>query len=184
MVGATNSEGTGIRARFGRSTRETPLYRVGRRCQWFGRLSPVEFGDIDISSTIPNDRLTVTSGLLARTALGEVHHAFRFDTWSAEISGGVEYGQLRTEYLAALVNDQVGDVGRIDYRRRFGGVGPTLAGGVESKLNTKLALYANGRTSLLFGRNTSQLTAGEDLDLNPSFTTVFPRGVGRFRPAC
>ncbi len=98
-LGLQNSEGTGIRGSFWSFDSGNATVSGRPDANGFGRLSPVEFGDIDISSTIPNDRLTVTSGLLARTALGEVHHAFRFDTWSAEISGGVEYGQLRTEYL-------------------------------------------------------------------------------------
>ena len=180
-LGLRAAEGGGIRASFASFDSGSTSVSGRPDSNGFGQVRPADFGDIDISSTIPSDRLTVTGSLLTRTVLAEATKtASAANGWSGEISAGIEYSQLQSEYLAELVNDQVGDIGRIDYRRRFGGVGPTLAGVLETQVAPKWKLYATGRTSLLFGRNTTQLIAGEDLDLQPAFTTFFPREVDDF----
>lgn len=170
----------GVRASFWSLDSASDPLSLRPSASGFGRVDTPSFGDIDVSSTIPSEELRASGSILARTALAEVVHFAQWNAVHFDISGGIETSQLRSTFLAELNSDQVGPVGSIDYQRRLDGIGPTFSGLAHTPVLPRLSAYVGGRTSLLFGRSTSHLRAGEDLDLNPSFTTTFPHEADNF----
>lgn len=138
----------------------------------FGSVEHPVLGNIDIGSNLPTDRLLAVNSLQARTSIGEGSMTWVDAIWLSKLSLGMEYSELMQGYQATLRNDTVGLVGELSNARKFQGVGPTLAVGGHLAVASRLGLMGTFRNSLLIGRSTTRLTAGEDLDLPQPFRST------------
>ena len=138
----------------------------------FGEVTHPEFGEVDIGSTVPADRITASTFVDMAVANGELTHRQPFEVWKIATGVGVEHARLEQGYRATLVNDNSGNVGSIDFQRKFGGTGPSVQ--LEATLDAlpRVELFGSLRSSLLFGTTKTNFIGGEDLDLTPSLITT------------
>jgi hypothetical protein len=111
-----------------------------------------------------NDRMSFGSHLDLHVWDSEVTRAFHWAGWELGVSGGVRYGYISQNYQALRVNGGSGvsgtsrvavtsDLDLVQTGHNLNGVGPTFALEVRRPLwDTGFALYATGRSSVLFGR--------------------------------
>lgn len=138
----------------------------------FGEITHPNFGDVDISTTIPTDSLTASSNLNAYTIDLEAHKQAQHKGWLLGVGGGVRYASAEQNHLAELRN--TGNIlrGQIDFAHEIEGFGPTMSLAARRPLFQNIKLVCAARGSLLFGDGSSRLIAGEDLDLVNPFTTT------------
>jgi len=135
-----------------------------------------DFGDVDISSTIPGDIFSAASGLEAYTIDIETLKRTSFCSWDLAIGGGIRYANIEQSYSSQLSNNDGLALGQIDYRQSIEGIGPTVSLAASRSLSASLGFFCNARGSILFGDGESLLSAGEDLDQNvPLLTTITTR---------
>jgi hypothetical protein len=135
----------------------------------FGRVStPNRFGNVDISATVPGERLSARSSLnLFAIDLEGVRDA-ELGNWRLVVSGGLRYAEIEQRYSARLDNVAGALAGEIDFRHDMQAIGPTAAILVERPLPYAFTVFTDTRMALLFGDASSRLNAGENLDLvNP-----------------
>ena len=171
-LGGTTEYGLGIRGGYFHWDGGTSQRSSRPPANGFGAIEHPSFGDVDISSTIPQDAFAATRSLDASTAHGELTYQHGYELWDCGIGMGVESSSLEQHYQAQLTNDQVGLVGNLDSRRHFRGTGPTLVTEVRSSILRRVDLFGSLRGSLLFGKNQWDFQGGEDLDLQPSLITT------------
>jgi len=138
----------------------------------FGEITHPEFGDVDLSSTIPTDNFTALSNLNAYTLDLEALKQASLNRWQLAVGGGVRFASVEQNYFAQLRN--TGNVlrGQIDFDHAIEGFGPTVSLSAQRPLLGGLHLTCAARGALLFGDGRSRLVAGEDLDLANPFTTT------------
>ncbi|UUO06297.1 Lpg1974 family pore-forming outer membrane protein [Blastopirellula sp. J2-11] len=138
----------------------------------FGQILPPPFGDVDVSTTIPGETFTASSGLTAYAIDLELTKKGCFSCWNFGVAGGVRYAEINQSYLSQTT-DAAGTLsGQIDYQHGISGFGPTLSMFASVPVAPCWSLFTRGRGSLLFGDAHSNLNAGEDLDLTTPFTTT------------
>jgi Legionella pneumophila major outer membrane protein precursor len=110
------------------------------------------------SSSTAGDVLTFTSGLDLDVIDCEITQTFEAGAFSGQLSAGGRYTRMEQTYvhreapLTALDDT-------IDSSHAFDGLGPSIGAEVRrSLLDSGIALYANGRGSILFGRSSQQAT--------------------------
>jgi hypothetical protein len=138
----------------------------------FGRITHPGFGDVDLSTTIPNSVYTADSSLNAYTIDFEGTKYLSRGIWNITTSAGLRFAEVEQFYRSSLLSAQGQTQGTINYSHVVEGVGPTLALRTQRPFSPRLSLFATGRASLLFGDGTSSLNAIEDQDLAASFTTT------------
>ena len=132
-----------------------------------------DFGDVDISSTVPSDVYSAASNLEAYTIDLEAMKRTGFCSWDLAIGGGLRYASVEQSYEAELRNGTNTLLGQIDYEQSIEGIGPTVSLSAARSLSGSLGFFCNARGSILFGDGESLLTAGEDLDQTvPLNTTI------------
>jgi hypothetical protein len=171
-VGFGFDDSLGLRATWWQFDHDAATTSANPPANGFGRVAAPPFGDVDISTTIPTDVLTATSGLNVYSIDLEITKQSEFDGWQLGATCGVRYASASQKYLAQTRDSGSDLLGQIGFRHWMDGVGPTLSLSGSVPLTSSWSLFGNGRGSLLFGRATSLLTAGEDLDLSTSFTTT------------
>jgi hypothetical protein len=137
-----------------------------------GLVSPPTFLNVDISSNVATDVFTAATGLNAYVIDIEATKEGQFAAWRMGMACGIRFGSVDQTYLTELRNTGNTLRGRIDYRHRNEGIGPTLSLNSSLPITQSVDLFAAGRGSLLFGQATSRLVAAEDLDLTTPLTTV------------
>ncbi|MBM3999790.1 MAG: hypothetical protein FJ297_09680 [Planctomycetes bacterium] len=171
-------EGIGARAAYWHFDQSAGSLTASPPANGFGSVAPPAFGPsnisgagVDISSSIPGDTLTASSGLDAYTLDFEVTKRGDFGAWSLLASGGLRYARVGQNYEGTLRNAAATILGVVDYQHANQGIGPTVA--IESRrwLGDAITLVAESRASLLMGDGDSRLYAGEDLDLTTPFHT-------------
>lgn len=171
-LGATTEYGLGMRGGYFHWDGGTTQRSSRPPVNGFGAIEHPSFGDVDISSTIPQDVFAASRSLDASTAHGELTYQHGYELWDCGIGMGVESSSLSQHYQAQLINDQVGLVGSLDSLRHFRGTGPALVTEVRSSILRRVDLFGSLRGSLLFGKNQWDFQGGEDLDLQPSLITT------------
>lgn len=172
ILGWEHERGVGFQATWWQFDETADSLSANPPANGFGSVSPPPFGEVDIATNVPANRLTATSGLKAYTIDLEVTKTRCFSCWTLGVAGGLRYAQVEQNYSAETRNATSVALGRIDYRHELRGIGPTIALGASTPLGYCLELFGKARGSLLFGDGSSRLTAGEDLDLTNSFTTT------------
>jgi hypothetical protein len=137
-----------------------------------GLVSPVEFAEIDISVSLPGERLTADSHVELYAIDFEGMRHVDFDCWSLMAAGGLRYASIEQHYRVQATNIAGAQSGSIEEHRTLDGIGPTFLLEARRPLTKRLAVFSNARASLLFGEGETTLTAGEDLDLASAFTTT------------
>lgn len=137
----------------------------------FGRISHPDFGDVDLSTTVPGSIFSTATQLQAWTIDVEGTRKFDSGCWKWLAAAGIRYAEIEQNYLANLVNAAGNLQGTIDYAHQSEGVGPTLFLRAQRPLLPGFALFGSARGSLLFGDSSSRLEAVEDLDLDDQLTT-------------
>lgn len=172
FVGAGFEDGVGLRAMWWQFDHDANPLREQPPANGQGLVSPPAFGDVDVSSNVATDVFTAATGMNAYTIDVEATKEGQFSAWRLGMAAGVRFASVDQSYLTELRN--AGDVlrGRIEYRHRNQGFGPTLSLNSSLPLLPRVDLFAAGRGSLLFGEATSRTVAGEDLDLTTPLTTV------------
>lgn len=168
----TSPHDLGFRARYWTIDPNVATLQAQPAANGFGMVSHPVFGNVDISTSIPTDRLEASSSLLARTAQTEAVLDWRSELWIANLAMGVEYAEVEQAYQAKLTDAGAELVGQIDNQRRFQGVGPTMAIAGEWGVSDRIGFFGGLRTSLLLGRDRTMLNAGEDLDLPQPLRTT------------
>jgi hypothetical protein len=172
FAGLQFTDGVGLRTAWWQFDQDARSLTDQPPANGFGRIAPPDFGDIDISTSIPTDVFAASSALKAYAIDLELTKAGQFAAWRLAAGAGVRYASIAQRYLAETRDASNDLLGRIAFRHESEGVGPTFALGSTLPLTQSIDFYANGRASLLFGQATSQLTGGEDLDLSTPFTTT------------
>jgi hypothetical protein len=162
----------GLRARYWYFDHAADPLSASPSANGFGRITTPEFGDIDISTTVPGEVMSAGSGLSLNTVDLEGTKGIAFASATLDVSAGVRYGTYKQDYLAQLHGVDGALQGEIDFRHSYDGVGPTLALEARRELLGELSVFSMARGSLLFGYRRSALDGGEDLDLNTPFTTT------------
>lgn len=105
--------------------------------------------------------LTFDSGLSLKAADIEATYASDHGRMHTLFSGGLRYAELDQTYFATEVTTAGLLTSLVDSRKSFDGVGPTVA--AESRVGIGdggLAIYGNGRASLVFGNMDQAVRAG------------------------
>jgi hypothetical protein len=172
FAGLQFADGLGFRSTWWQFDHDANSLTAQPPSNGFGEITNPPFEGVDISSNIPTDVFTAGSGLNAYTIDLEAAKDSQFSSWNLGASCGVRYANIDQTYLAELRDATSVLRGRIQFNHRVEGVGPTMAVSSSLPLTNNLDLFGRGRGSLLFGRATSNLTAGEDLDLVTPLTTT------------
>lgn len=138
----------------------------------FGRISNPDFGDIDLSTTVPGSTYNTTTDLHAWTLDIEGTRTFTGGCWKWLAAAGVRYAEIDQTYISDL-QSAAGDLqGRIDYSHRSEGFGPTVFLRAQRPILPGISLFGSARGSLLYGDSASTLDAVEDLDLDDQLRTL------------
>lgn len=138
----------------------------------FGRIDHPQFGDVDISTTVPGHRFEATTSLEACVIDVEATKRTRLRSWSVAFGTGLRLASLEQTYAAQLTNSNGVALGSIDYRHSVDGLGPTMSLSALRPIFPCLSVYGKARGSLLWGDGDSNLNTGEDLDLATPFKTT------------
>lgn len=168
-----SSAGVGIRGSYWWFDQSAAAEVVQPPANGFGFISHPRFGDsniplttdVIIASTIPTDTFATVSALDAYTLDLEITKRGTFCNWDLLAGAGVRYARIEQQYLAELRSGGGVMIGGIDYVHEQQGFGPTLSLETRRGLGAGFAGFALTRASLLMGESTSELIAGEDLDL-------------------
>lgn len=136
-----------------------------------GRIQPPPFGNIDLSTTTAGSTLSAGADLNAYTIDVEATECFNTGLWGWLGTAGIRYGEVDQGYQARLVNAAANAQGRIDFRHRVQGVGPTMSLRTSRPFLRSLSVFGLARGSLLFGDGELSLSAVEDQDLANPLTT-------------
>ena len=137
----------------------------------FGRITPPDFGDVDLSTTVPGSVYSALTDLRAWTLDIEGTRAFSAGCWTWLGAAGVRYAEIDQSYISNLQNDQGDLQGTIDYAHGAEAFGPTVYLRAERPVWPGVSLFGSVRGSLLFGDSFSELNAIEDLDLDDQLRT-------------
>jgi hypothetical protein len=172
-VGYTGPNGLGVRARwwhFDQGTQLTADNSDKTGATTFTSLSPhgISFSSPGHTLAFPgsgSDQMAFDTDLKIDNWDFEMTQTINAGKWGLLISGGVRYAHLAQDYHAYRFNSGPGvdvfysqDSATLVSGHNFNGAGPTISLEVKRWIcNTGLALYANGRGSLLFGRTDQQV---------------------------
>lgn len=137
----------------------------------FGRIIPPTFGDVDLSTSIPNSTYSAGANLKAYNVDLEGTHSFQSGEWGWLATAGMRYASIEQGYTSRLTSATGVTQGSIDYFHEIRGIGPTMSLRTLRPFTPQLGLFGTARGSLLFGDSTSRLNAIEDQDLDTSLTT-------------
>ena len=137
----------------------------------FGRITPPDFGDVDLSTTVPGSTYTASTDLNAYTIDIEGTKSFDCGLWGWMASAGLRFAEVDQSYNSTLVNAAGDNQGSIDFHHRIQGIGPTVSVRTQRPFTSQLSLFGFARGALLFGDAESTLEAVEDQDLDTSFST-------------
>ncbi|MFN3150237.1 Lpg1974 family pore-forming outer membrane protein [Bremerella sp.] len=165
-------EEIGLRATWWHFENDPSVLTAQPPANGFGSITPPTFGTIDISTTVPGSSFQAGTGLTAYTIDLDVTRQYRLSCWQIGAFGGLRYAEIDQKYLAQTTNASGLLTGQIDYQHGLSGIGPTMGLYASVPVANCIELFSEARGSILFGKATSQLTAGEDLDLTTPFTTT------------
>jgi hypothetical protein len=137
----------------------------------FGRIIPPTFGDVDLSTSIPNSMYTANTSLNAYNVDIEATHSFDCGAWGWLAGAGLRFADISQSYVSQLVDPQGNTQGTIDFGHRVQGIGPILSARTQRPFTPQFALFGIARGALLFGDSDSSLMAVEDQDLDSELTT-------------
>jgi hypothetical protein len=137
-----------------------------------GELTPPSFGDVDLSSTVPTDSYTATTGLNAYTLDIEATKSTQFRAWQFGVGGGFRYARIEQDYIGVLSDSGDDVLSNVAYEQSIQGFGPTFPLEAFRTVNCDSGLFAKARGSVLFGDSKSRMVAGEDLSLTTPFITT------------
>lgn len=137
----------------------------------FGRITPPDFGDIDLSTTVPGSTYSAATNLEAWTLDIEATRAFTGGCWTWLGAAGVRYAEIDQTYVSNLQSAEGNLQGTIDYAHGAEVFGPTVYMRAQRPVWPGVSLFGSVRGSLLFGDSFSELVAGEDLDLDDQLRT-------------
>jgi hypothetical protein len=166
------SQELGLRATWWQFGQVTSAVTASPPANGFGRIDPPSFGDIDISTVIPSDNFRATSDLDVYTIDLELTKQTQFLAWDLGVGFGIRYAQVEQSYTAELRDDDEVLRGRIHFRHRLEGFGPTVQLNAYRPIASDAGFFCLARGSVLFGDAQSRLEAGEDLDLGNPFRTT------------
>jgi hypothetical protein len=136
-----------------------------------GELTPPSFGDVDLSSNVPTDSFTATTGVNAYTLDIEATKATQFRAWQFGVGGGFRYARIEQDYVGVLSDSGDDVLSNVAYEQSIQGFGPTFSLEAFRTVNCDSGLFAKARGSVLFGDSKSRMVAGEDLSLTTPFIT-------------
>ncbi len=154
-LGYVGENGLGVRTRFWLFDQSSTTTFTNDGSATFISAAPLNYLN---SSSTAGDVLTFTSGLDVDVIDFEVTQTFEACGFSGQLSAGGRYTRIEQTYLhieAPLtgLNDLV------DSSHNFDGFGPSIGAEVRrSLMDSGVSLYANGRGSILFGKNSQQAT--------------------------
>jgi len=137
----------------------------------FGRISHPDFGEIDLSTTVPNSQFIANTDLNAYSVDLEVTKAMNWGNYGLLTAFGLRYAEVEQRYVAQLRSAADVLQGTINFSHQIEGIGPTIAIRTQRPFTTQMAIFGQARGSLLFGDGQSTLTAIEDQDLDDQLTT-------------
>ena len=138
----------------------------------FGSIIPPDFGNIDLSTTVPGSQFTANSDINAYTIDLELTKAMNWGRCGFLTAFGLRYAEIQQSYTGELQNEMNVTQGTVNFRHSVNGIGPTLAMRSERPLTRQLGLFGTARGAVLFGDGDTLLTAVEDLDLDDQLTTT------------
>ena len=166
--------GLGLRAEYWQFDENASTASTSAPANGFGRIEHASFGSVDITTTIPSDTFTASTGLDAYVIDVEATKTSFHDCSRWQWGAGLRYASIEQTYFAQLRNASAVLRGQVDFSHRLQGIGPTLSARASWPLICNLTLFGQARGSLLFGDGTAQLTGGEDLDLATPLITSRP----------
>ena len=172
FLGWQHGDGVGMRASWWQFDNAAAVASASPPANGFGEITHPQFGSVDISTVDPTDVFSATSELNVYAIDLELTKQALFCSWDLDIGCGVRYAFAEQRYQSQVRDDDNVLRGQIDYRQSLEGIGPTISLGAVRPLTCKLSVFGKARGSVLFGDGESSLNAGEDLDLNNSFTTT------------
>ena len=137
----------------------------------FGRVSTPSFGNVNLSTTVPDSNLNTIADLNAYTIDIEATKSFDCGAWGWMASAGLRYAEADQNYSATLQNAAGNTQGTINFSHRIRGIGPTLSLRTQRPFAPQLALFGMARGAVLMGDGESLLEAIEDQDLTTPLTT-------------
>jgi hypothetical protein len=161
----------GLRATWWEFDHDSDTFTASPPANGFGRITPPVFGDVDLSTTVPDSVYTATSQLFASTIDLEGTLGFNQGHWKWLAAAGVRFGEMEQTYIGSLTSAAGNQQGTINFRHQAQGVGPTAYFRAQRPFACGLALFGSARGALLFGESDSELNAVEDLDLDDQLTT-------------
>ena len=137
----------------------------------FGRISHPSFGDVDLSTTIPDTQFDANTALNAYAVDLEFTKAAQVGCSAMQLGVGLRYAEAEQNYAGQLQDAAAAVQGTIDFSHQINGIGPTVSLRSERPLTPRVLVFGLARGAVLFGEGESVLTAIEDQDLDTPFTT-------------
>ncbi|WP_164103480.1 hypothetical protein [Candidatus Laterigemmans baculatus] len=137
----------------------------------FGEVSHPDLADVDLSSVVPDERLTAGSALELYAIDLEVTKAARLAEWSFLFAAGLRHAAIDQQHQWTLFNAAGDLAGDASLTQRLSGLGPTISLSSTRTAFGRLRLTAGLRASLLLAESQTGLAAVEDADLATPFTT-------------
>lgn len=157
--GYVGENGLGARTRFWLFDQSSTLTRTNDGSVNYISAAPLNYLN---SSSTAGDILTFSSGLDLEVVDFELTQTFQAGTFSGQLSAGGRYTRIQQTYHhveAPLTT--LDDI--VNSSQTFHGFGPSLGAEVRrSILDSGLALYANGRGSMLFGKSSQNAISIND----------------------
>lgn len=170
FLGWERNDGIGFRATWWKFDYAAAGTRANPPANGFGEIiSP--FPELDIATNIPTDTYRAQSDLDAYAIDLEATRQATLGCWQFGLGGGIRYAYTEQTYRAEI--RETGNVLRdaINFRHSLEGIGPTISFEAYRPWTPQIGSFVKARGSLLFGDGSSNLTAGEDLDVANSFIT-------------
>lgn len=170
ILGWERSDGIGLRATWWKFDYSSANVSANPPANGFGEISS-PFPELDITTNIPTDTYRAQSDLDAYAIDLEATRQASLGCWQLGLGGGIRYAFTEQNYRAEI--RETGNVLRdaMVFRHSLEGIGPTISFEAYRPWTPQIGSFVKARGSLLFGDGSSNLTAGEDLDLANSFTT-------------
>lgn len=137
----------------------------------FGRIIPPDFGQVDLSTTVPGSQFTALSDLNAYTIDLELTKALQWGRCGWLTGFGLRYADVQQAYRGELRNEDDAVQGTVNFSHHVKGIGPTIAVLTNRPLTQRLNLFGMARGALVFGDGESAFNAIEDQDLDDQLTT-------------
>ncbi len=131
----------GLRASWWQFDNSAGMASASPPANGFGRISSPDFGQVDLSTSVPNSTYSARANLHAYNVDLEGTNAFQCGDWGWMATAGLRYASIEQTYNSTLTSATNATQGTINYIHEIRGIGPTMSLRTQRPLTPQLALF-------------------------------------------